>query len=81
MVMDTMQIRISRGLVERIDGLVETGMYSNRSDVIRDAVRRLVVNSMVGIAKGTSADMRTLRSKLSKNVSFKDIEKINKLID
>ena len=49
MVMDTLQIRLSHGLVEKIDKLVETGIYSNRSDVVRDAVRRLVLDQMTGI--------------------------------
>ena len=42
MVMDTLQIRMSHGLVEMIDSLVKKGVYSNRSDAIRDAVRRFV---------------------------------------
>lgn len=37
------QIRINRKIIERIDQLVEAGVYSNRSEVIRDATRRLVI--------------------------------------
>jgi Arc/MetJ-type ribon-helix-helix transcriptional regulator len=37
------QIRINRKIIERIDQLVEAGVYSNRSEVIRDAARRLVI--------------------------------------
>jgi Arc/MetJ-type ribon-helix-helix transcriptional regulator len=37
------QIRINRKMIERIDQLVEAGVYSNRSEVIRDATRRLVI--------------------------------------
>ena len=37
------QIRINRKMVEKIDQLVEAGVYSNRSEVIRDATRRLVI--------------------------------------
>ena len=36
------QIRINRKMIEKIDQLVEAGVYSNRSEVIRDATRRLV---------------------------------------
>ena len=51
--MDTVQVRLSHGLVESMDGLVDTGIYSSRSDVVRDAVRRLVLNNLVGIIPNT----------------------------
>ena len=85
MVMDTIQIRLSHGLVERLDGLVGTGIYANRSDAIRDAVRRLVLESMIGIIANTEdsvKEVRKIRNKMSKEVkSFKDIEEMNKLIE
>jgi Arc/MetJ-type ribon-helix-helix transcriptional regulator len=85
MVMDTVQIRLSQGLVEKIDDLVGTGIYASRSDVIRDAVRRLVLDKLVGIIPNTGdtiKEVREIRKKLSKEVkSFKDIEEINKLAD
>jgi Arc/MetJ-type ribon-helix-helix transcriptional regulator len=37
------QIRINRKMIEKIDQLVDAGVYSNRSEVIRDATRRLVI--------------------------------------
>ena len=85
MVMDTVQVRLSQGLVERIDDLVDTGIYANRSDVIRDAVRKLVLDKMVGIIPNTGdsvKELREIKKKLSKEIkSFKNLEKINKLID
>ena len=85
MVMDTVQVRLSHGLVESMDGLVDTGIYSSRSDVVRDAVRRLVLNNLVGIIPNTGdsvKEIREIKKKLSKEIkSFKDIEDINKLID
>lgn len=69
MTMDTMQIRMGQGLIQRVDALVKTGIYSNRSDVIRDAVRKLVLNELVGIIpnKGNSVErIRNARKKLSK---------------
>lgn len=83
--MDTVQVRLSHGLVESMDSLVNTGIYSSRSDVIRDAVRRLVLNNLVGIIPNTGdsvKEMREIKKKLSKEIkSFKDIEEINQLID
>ncbi|HJO15024.1 MAG TPA: ribbon-helix-helix domain-containing protein [Candidatus Pacearchaeota archaeon] len=82
MVMDTIQVRLSHGVVERIDDLVETGVYSSRSDVLRDAVRRLVLDKLVGIIpnKGDSVkELKEARKKLSKE-KF-DLDEINKLAD
>lgn len=36
------QVRVTRKLLEMLDELVETGMYSNRSEAIRDAIRNHV---------------------------------------
>ena len=41
MTMVVAQVRVPEGLLDEIDLLVGKGFYSNRSDVIRDAVRRL----------------------------------------
>ncbi len=38
------QIRFTRRIIEHIDRLVESGIYSNRSEAIRDATRRLVTH-------------------------------------
>ena len=35
------QIRLTRELIEKIDQLIEKGIYPNRSEAVRDAVRRL----------------------------------------
>jgi Arc/MetJ-type ribon-helix-helix transcriptional regulator len=80
MVMETMQIRLSNGLVKQVDKLVETGLYASRSDVVRDAVRRLVLDKMVGIIPniGDSVkEVKALRKKLSKEKI--NLEEINKL--
>ena len=39
--MHPVQIRLTRELIEKIDKLVENGLYPNRSEAVRDAVRRL----------------------------------------
>jgi Arc/MetJ-type ribon-helix-helix transcriptional regulator len=82
MVMDTLQIRLSSGLVEGVDSLVDTGLYANRSDAIRDAVRRLVLTQMAGIIPNKTdsiKEVRHVRKKLS-NKKF-DLAEINKLVD
>ena len=80
MTMDTLQIRMNKELLKRVDFLVKTGIYSNRSDVIRDAVRRFVWEKEVGSVtkKGDSVKLiRNIRNKLSKEKM--DINKINNL--
>lgn len=82
MVMDTIQVRLSQGLIEKIDTLVDTGIYSSRSDVMRDAVRRLVLNKIIGIIpnNGDSVkEIKNLRKQISKE-KF-DLNEINKLAD
>ena len=79
MTMDTLQIRMNKELLKRVDFLVKTGIYSNRSDVIRDAVRRFVWDKEINSVskKGDSVKLvRNIRDKLSKEKI--DLEKINK---
>jgi len=73
MVMDTIQVRLAHGIVQKIDELVATGMYASRSDVLRDAVRRLVLDTITGVIENKDdsvSEIRKARRQLSK-------EKIN----
>lgn len=45
MVMETVQIRLTEKQLKNIDILVRKGVYPNRSEAVRDAVRRLVENN------------------------------------
>ncbi|MDA1197127.1 MAG: histidine--tRNA ligase [Nanoarchaeota archaeon] len=45
MVMETLQIRLTKGLVEEIQKQVDRGIYPSTSEAVRDAVRRMVVGS------------------------------------
>ena len=83
MVMDTIQVRMSKGLIKKLDNIVNTGLYSNRSDVMRDAVRKFNLEKQIGSIPNTGdsvKEIREIRKKLSKKIkSFKDLEKINRL--
>lgn len=80
MVMDTLQIRMSKELLKRIDSLVKMGIYSSRSDVIRDSVRRFVwekeVRSIKNNNRNSVKEIRNIRNKLSKEPI--NIDEINK---
>lgn len=76
MVMDTIQIRLNHSLTQHVDNIVKEGMYSSRSDVIRDAVRRFVWESQVNSIKlkGSSIkQVKKARKELSKDISLKEI--------
>ncbi len=48
MVMATVQIRLTEKLVEKLAELVKKGFYPNKSEAVRDAVRRLVIEQELG---------------------------------
>ncbi len=45
MVMQTMQIRLTPGLIDEVKKLVNRGIYPNTSECVRDAVRRLITGA------------------------------------
>lgn len=45
MVMETVQIRLTEKQIKSIDVLVRRGVYPNRSEAVRDAVRKLVTEN------------------------------------
>ncbi len=78
MVMDTLQIRLGKALIGRIDQMVEIGVYSSRSDAIREAVRHFFWHQEVGTIKpkGEAVQLvRQAREKLSKQKI--DLDEIN----
>ncbi len=40
--METVQIRLTKDMISRLDELIKSGDYPNRSEAIRDGVRRLI---------------------------------------
>ncbi len=47
MVMSTVQIRLTPKQIKLIDSFVRKGSYPNRSEAVRDAVRKLVSESPI----------------------------------
>ena len=79
--MEITPVRLPETLIEEVDSLVKKGYYSSKSDVIRDAVRRLLLDRLVGIIPNTGdsvKEVRAIRKKLSKQ-KF-DVNKLNKLL-
>jgi len=48
MVMETVQIRLTSKLIAKVDHFVKEGIYPNRSEAVRDAVRRLILLQEIG---------------------------------
>ncbi|MEF8879230.1 MAG: ribbon-helix-helix domain-containing protein [Candidatus Thermoplasmatota archaeon] len=40
--METVQIRLTKDMLKELDKLINSGEYPNRSEAIRDGVRRLI---------------------------------------
>jgi len=69
MEMAVTQVRLPKGLIIEIDKLVGRGFYTNKSDVIRDAIRKLVLEKQIGSIPNTGdsvKEVRDIRKKLSK---------------
>jgi hypothetical protein len=69
MAMELIQVRLPKGLIEQVDEIVRSRNYASKSDVIRDALRRFVLDSMVGIIPNTGdsvKEVRAIRRMLSK---------------
>lgn len=80
MTMEVTQVRLPQGIIEEVNKLVERGLYTNKSDVVRDALRKLILEKQVGSIPNTGdsvAEVRAIRKKLSREAF--DLDSINKL--
>jgi Arc/MetJ-type ribon-helix-helix transcriptional regulator len=71
MVMQTLQIRLTKGLIEEISKLVDRGIYPSTSEAVRDAVRRMIT--------GTS-EMKVPATKEVKEVQEKVVKEVEKQV-
>jgi antitoxin ParD1/3/4 len=62
--METLQIRLTKNMLDNIDVLVKQGIYPNRSEAVRDSVRKMLDH------KSTTSEALT--------VSMKDLQKFIK---
>ena len=77
--MSVTQVRLPDAVLNEIDLLVKHGYYSTKSDVVRDAVRRLVLEKQIGSVKSKKnsvKEVRNARKILSnKNFTLKELNK------
>jgi Arc/MetJ-type ribon-helix-helix transcriptional regulator len=62
--METLQIRLTKNMLDRIDVLINQGTYPNRSEAVRDSVRKML-------------DRKSVTSE-TLTVSVKDLQKFIK---
>jgi len=68
MVMETLQIRLTKGLIEEIQKLVDKDIYSSTSEAVRDAVRRLVLGKEEKIILPETKEVKQVKEKLEKEL-------------
>ena len=80
MTMAVTQVRLPEGLIKEVDKLVDKGFYTNKSDVIRDAIRKLILEKQIGSLPYTGDSVKEVR-KIRKNPSKEKLglDEINKL--
>ena len=66
MVMQTLQIRLTQGLIDEISKLVTRGIYPSNSECVRDAVRRLITGS--GKIEVPEKEVKEVQEKVAKEV-------------
>jgi Arc/MetJ-type ribon-helix-helix transcriptional regulator len=62
--METLQIRLTKNMLDKIDVLIKQGTYPNRSEAVRDSVRKML-------------DRKSVTSE-TLTVSVKDLQKFIK---
>ncbi|MGM5484105.1 MAG: ribbon-helix-helix domain-containing protein [Nanobdellota archaeon] len=81
--MEVTPIRMPEGLLNETQKLIDKDYYSSKSEAVRDALRKLILEYQIGSVPNTNdslKEVRDARKELSKQInSFKDIEKLNKL--
>ena len=79
--MEVIQARLPKGLINELNRIVSKGIYTNKSDLIRDAIRRLILEKQIGSVSNklnSVKQVRNIRNKLSKEkFDLKEINNIN----
>lgn len=81
MAINALQINLDSSILFKVDSLVKSGIYPNRSRLIADALRSFILDRFMGIIpnNGDSVEeIRIIREKLSKeNFNLEEINKFN----
>jgi len=79
--MKVTQVRLPVKLIAKVDQLVEEGFYHSRSDLLREAIRKTVLEKYIGIVENKNnsvKEIREIRKKLSKmQINLDEINNLN----
>ena len=80
MSMELMQVRLPEKMIFEVKRFVNKGLYASKSDLIRDAIRKLILEKQVGSINNTGDSVQEIKA-IRKKLSNKDldIEAINTL--
>ena len=80
MTMSVTQVRLPEGLIREINRLVDRGIYTSKSDVVRDALRKLVLEKQIGSIPNSGDSVREVKE-IRKKLSGEriDLDEINNL--
>ncbi|MFX1294498.1 MAG: ribbon-helix-helix domain-containing protein [Promethearchaeota archaeon] len=74
MTMQTLQIRIPKELLKRVDSLVKSGLFQSRSEIFREAVRKYIQESNYnGMIPFIVGPFTAEQIKILNNISFESI--------
>lgn len=79
MVMESVQVRLSKEMLVELDKLIEKGIYSSRGEAVRDSIRRFVWNDQIGTiknGKNSLEEIKKVREKLSKKINLDEINNL-----
>jgi Arc/MetJ-type ribon-helix-helix transcriptional regulator len=76
--MSVTQVRLPNALIEEVEQLVKKGHYANKSDVIRDAVRKFILEKQVSSIPGDDS-LKDAKSRKDLSGEEFDIKKIHYL--
>jgi Arc/MetJ-type ribon-helix-helix transcriptional regulator len=62
------QVRLPDRLIEQVEHQVEKGYFSTKSDLVREAIRRLVIEQQIGTVPAEKESVREVRA-IRKNIS------------
>ncbi len=82
MTMQTLQIRIPKKLVEKIDLLIKSGLFRSRSEIFREAVRKYIQESNYnGMIPFIVGPFTAKQIEILKNTSFESLLPPNEVIE
>ncbi len=78
--MELAQVRLPKEVIKQMDSLVKKGLYSSKSDFMRESIRKQLLMAQIGSIKNTGDSVKEIKE-IRKMLSKKDLnlQEINSL--